>query len=334
MNTKIVYVIISSTDDVYFEQVWASAWSLKHFNPTAKITLLTDEDTWKTIHSECRSEALNLIDEISVVEFDKEYSNKEKSRWIKTNMRNLIDGDFLFVDADTIVTDDLSEIDQLTCSIGAVLDNNCHAREISDYFIFRTMYPDRLKSVFNVNYTPETDVFNSGVMYVKDDEKAHTFFDAWHKNWKESLSKGYVVDQLPMVKICMDLGNPIEEISGIYNCQIRSSIQYLNRAKIIHTFATQGHSTISPVLGSELYEIIKREHTIPAEVQHLLLNSKDSFASPTFLLDKSWQKLRFLPTNLYLQNYMDSEKGYDKFTISILNFLSRTFEFVRRKIYK
>lgn len=333
MNTKIVYVIISGVNDVYFEQVWASAWSLKYFNPTAKVALLTDEETRNSIYSEDRKDALRYIDEINVVEFDGEYSNKEKSRWIKTNMRNLIDGDFLFVDADTIITGDLSEIDKLSCSIGAVLDNNCHAKEISDYFIFRTMYNDRLKSVFNVDYTPETDVFNSGVMYVKDNEEAHKFFTIWHENWKLSLSKGYVVDQLPLVKTCIDMGNPIEEMSGIYNCQIRSSIQYLSKAKILHTFSTQGHSNISPIFGSDIYDSIKKNRIITSDVQNILLGCKEAFLSPTVLMDKTWMKLRFLPANLYLQQYMNSENRYDKVTVSFLNFFARVFEFTRRHLH-
>lgn len=342
MNTKIVYVIISGDNDIYFEQVWASAWSLKYYNPTAKITLLTDEATKKSIMSDARKASLELIDEIKVVDIpsmnsgqvEREYSNKEKSRWIKTNMRNLIDGDFLFIDADTIICGDLSEIDNLTCSVGAVLDNNCHAKEICDYFIFRDMYTNRLKNVFGVDYTPDVDVFNSGVMFVKDDVFAHEFFTRWHQNWQVSLAKGYVVDQLPLVKTCMDMGNPIYEMSGIYDCQIRSSIQYLLDAKIIHTFATQGHSILTPIVSTEIFYEIKKEGKLTDNVKDLLLNCKQSFTSPSILLDKSWMKLRFIPASLYTQSYMDSERRYDKFTIAILNFIARSFEFVRRHIYK
>ena len=334
METKVVYVVISGMDDIYFEQVWASAWSLKYFNPDAYITLLTDDDTKQSIYSDTRKCALEFFDEIKVVEFDREYSSKEKSRWIKTNMRNLIEGDFLFVDADTIVCGDLSGIDGLDCSIGAVLDENCQSREICDYFIFRTMYPERLKQVYGVEYTPDVDVFNSGVLFVKDDAKSHQFFDKWHENWLRSLSKGYVEDQLPLVKTCMDLNCPITEISGEYNCQICVSIQYLCDAKIIHTFASQGNSGLSPIVGSEIYKTIKRNGGLTDEVKSLFLNCKRSFVSPSPVLNKKWIKLRFLPANLYLQEYMDSEKMYDKFTVSVLNFLARTFGFLRRHIYK
>jgi len=334
MKTKIVYVIISGNEDIYFEQGWASAWSLKHHNPDANIVLLTDDATKESICTDSRKNALECFDDVKVVEFDGEYSNKEKSRWIKTNLRNLIEGDFLFVDADTIVCGDLSDIDDLKCSIGGVLDSNCHSKEISDYFIFKAMYTNRLKEVYGAQYSPDVDVYNSGVLFVKDDSNARVFFNKWHENWLKSLDYGYAEDQLPLVKTCIDLNSPIQEISGVYNCQIGVSIQYLNKAKIVHTFASQGQSQISDVFSKDIFYEMKRCKGLTDEIKELYLHWRDSFSSPSIMLDKSWLKLRFLPANLYLQEHMDSDKCYDRSTIFVLNFLSRSFEFVRRHLYK
>ena len=90
MKTNVVYVVISEQKDIYFEQVWASAWSLKYHNPDTLITLLTDGATKETIYTDGRKEALKIIDKVVVVDFDVNYTNMEKSRWIKTNMRQLI----------------------------------------------------------------------------------------------------------------------------------------------------------------------------------------------------------------------------------------------------
>lgn len=333
MKTKIVYVVISGEQDIYFEQVWASAWSMKHYNPKAHILLLTDETTKQTIYSDARKESLNYIDEIVTVEFDRDYSNKERSRWIKTNMRNLVSGDFLFVDADTIICGDLSGIDNWTCNIGAVLDSNCHSSEICDTIPFQDMYVDRLKRIFDIDYHGE-DVFNSGVMFVKDHKKAHRFFETWHRNWQYSNSKGIVLDQLPLLKTNIEMGQVIEELPGEYDCQIRFSIQYLTKAKILHTFATQERSELSVLLGPDIYDKIKQAQRITEEVGHLLINCKETFTSPSYLVNKKWMKMRFLPTYFFIESAFESDKHWDKIVLKCFNFFSRCAMFIHRKLYR
>ena len=331
MRTKVVYIVISRDKDIYFEQVWASAGSLKHLNPNAYILVLTDEETRKSIYSEDRNDSLTYIDEVCAIKFNEDYSNKEKARWIKTNIRNLIEGDFLFIDADTIITGDLSAVDSWDCSIGAVLDSHCHSREISDSIPFQDMYVNRLKKVFGLDYNGE-DVFNSGVLYVKDDEIAHRFFKTWHENWLYSNSKGYHVDQLPLLKTNIELGQLIEEIPGEYNCQIRCSIQFLTRAKILHTFSSQDNSELSVILGTTIYEEIKREHKITEHVRGVLLNCKEAFTSPSYLVEKKWMRIRFQPAFEFVDMAMDSHKGFDRFTLRIFNFIGRILSYVSRHL--
>ena len=78
MKLKIVYDVISTEEDNYFEQAWVSMFSLKHYNKNAYIVLLTDKSTLMTINNTYREKAKSLIDDIVVVPFDKHYSNKEK----------------------------------------------------------------------------------------------------------------------------------------------------------------------------------------------------------------------------------------------------------------
>lgn len=334
MRTKIVYAVISGTDDIYFEQVWASAWSLRHYNPDAHVVVLTDEATKDTIYSDARKEALNYIDEIVTVEFDADYSNKEKSRWIKTNMRSLISGDFLFIDADTVICADLSAADSWACSVGAVLDSHCHSREIRDTIVFQDMYINRLKNIFSVDYNGE-DVFNSGVMFVKDNEEAHIFFNTWHKNWKHSNSTGIVLDQLPLLKTNIELGRVIKELPGEYNCQMCFSVQYLSRAIILHTFAHQKlQSPLSPIMGTEVYEGIKQKGYVEAGVANMLLHCKETFVSPSYLVGKEWMKIRFQPAYFLIENTYNSSNIFDRTALKTFNFIARSFTFVLRRLKK
>ena len=58
------------------------------------------------------------------VDFNPEIGNKQCSRWIKTNLREYVKGDFLFIDTDTVITDKLDEIDDWDIDIGMVYDLN------------------------------------------------------------------------------------------------------------------------------------------------------------------------------------------------------------------
>jgi hypothetical protein len=331
MKLQIVYDVISSMDNLYFEQAWASAWSLKRYNPDAHVILLTDQATCDTIETEERKAALEVIDEVCVVEFDGDYTDKEKSRWIKTNMRNLIKGDFLFIDADTIITGKLDNIDKIECAVGAVLDNHCHSDEISAFPIFRIMYSDLLQQIYGVKYRENTDVYNSGVLWVKDVTKAYDFFNRWHDNWLISRSKGECRDQLSMTKTIQDMGQSVTELPGIYNCQIRSSVQYLHDALIVHTFSRQEDSAISPLFGYQLYHQIRQDKRIADKSAQMLIDCKRCFNSPSFLMDKQWMEIRFLPSFTLLYNLLNSTRRMDNVLLKTINFLSRAAMWIRRK---
>lgn len=335
MGLKIVFDVISSEEDNYFEQAWVSMFSLRHFNPDAYVVLLTDDTTAQTIEKTYRKKAKQLIDDIVVVPFDKQYSNKEKSRWIKTSMRRLVRGDFLFIDADTIVAGALDEsyFEGFQNFIGAVHDYNCSSQLICHSAIFKIMYVDRLKNIYGIDYKKETDVYNSGVLFVKDVPEAYALFDAWHKNWLIAKDKGVCLDQLPLVKTCQDMGNPIQSMSGIYNCQVKFSIQYLHKAIILHTFSHQQDSSLSPILGSYIYDEIKRSQDLSEKIKDIILNAKNTFVSPCFLVGKEWVDISFMPIYILLKRLYFSKSQLDKRILSFLNLCSRAVMLLLRKIH-
>lgn len=51
MKTKIVYDVVCSVNDLYYEQLLASVWTLKHYNPMSYVVLLTDEASSKAIEA-------------------------------------------------------------------------------------------------------------------------------------------------------------------------------------------------------------------------------------------------------------------------------------------
>lgn len=278
MKTKIVYVVVSTDNDIYLEQAWVSAYSVKYHNPTAFITFVTDEDTYKGIVSSNRKNVMQTVDEIIPIPLEKGLSNMKRSRWIKTNLRNLIKGDFLFIDTDTVIAEDLSEIDKWDIKMGAVLDLHC----TFDYFPFAKGIKKQLHKVFGCIPHQTTQFFNSGILYVKECEETGHFFTSWHQNWLHSCCKKVFTDQLALMKTCDEQPNFITPISGNYNCQILGSIQYLHTAKIVHFFnAKWNDNTLCPFFGKDIYIKVKQAHGITEEVRDMLLHCKELFTSPS-----------------------------------------------------
>ena len=132
MRTKLVYVLTCAPEATYIEQALMAVWSARHWNPDAHIVLMVDDKTDALLTGK-RGELLNYITEKIVVPFeDKLSSPMYRSRWIKTQVRQMIDGDFLFVDSDTICQRSLSEIDSFECEAGAVLESHLLVKDYCD----------------------------------------------------------------------------------------------------------------------------------------------------------------------------------------------------------
>ena len=213
-----------------------------------------------------------------------------------------------------------------------VLDNHCHSAEICGYDIFKRMYVDPMRRIYNTEYQASIDMFNSGVLLVRDTPAAHKLFERWHENWEKSRKQGECRDQLALLETCQELNNPIVELPGEYNCQIRFSIEYLCRCKILHTFASQGDSTLSPVLGMSFYKQIQSAGGISEAIGKQLLDWQSSFSSPSYLHDKEWMKMSFEPACLFVNSNINSTKKANLFFLNALNFMARMFSFILRHI--
>lgn len=282
MNTKIIYVVSSDETDVYLEQALLSVFSLRKHNPNAYVELVVDQDTNATISGK-RGEILKYIDNKVVVNVPKEYNKQETSRFLKTNVREYVNGDYLFVDSDTIITDKLDEIDLFDGDIGAVVNNHV---PISQYY---NRYADKIRRIAKQEgwtCTDNVQYFNSGVLYVKDTEKSRHFCSDWHQTWKKTMKDyGRLQDQRPLALVNEKYGYLINELPGEWNCQIlRMALPYLHKAKIIHYFSSNGDNKLVYAFGNKIIFHKIREHGfITEDIIKYVDNAKSAFVNPTRL---------------------------------------------------
>lgn len=278
---KYVYVLTSTPNDFYYEQCLMSVFSLKQHTPDAHIYILTDNKTNNTFTSENKRLGLiNLGATIIAVNFDDSITNIQRSRILKTTIPEHIPGDFLFIDCDTIICDDLSSIEDIlqNANISAVLDGHVPLSEHKhkDYFIKREK-----KLGFSASEKTGKH-FNSGVMLFKDCPESKTFFKKWNELWSWCFTKKHDHhDQPAFNEASLECGKIITELDGIWNCQLsQGGLEYLEKAKIIHYFSSEGGKNYIPyykLAEKNIQQKIKESGEIPADISQMILNPKFQF---------------------------------------------------------
>jgi hypothetical protein len=270
-----VYVLSSSADDTYYEQLFLSIASLRLHNPYASAIVLIDRNTGNYL-SGLRGGLEKHASEIKVIDVPGEFSQKESSRWIKTSIHNYVSGSFLFIDCDTIITGMLDDDFDHSIKIGAVLDTHI------------TMENHHLKQYFETSdrrlgFTAsfkEKKHYNGGLIYCRGDPSGKLFFDKWHELWLRGRNRGNSQDMPSLNQANYALNNIITELPGEWNCQIsHNGLPYLHKAKIIHYYATSLVSFIPAyrLAAPEILASIKATGEIPAEAMKLLENPKAAF---------------------------------------------------------
>jgi len=297
---KYVYTLTSTSRDYYYEQFLLSATSLKQYNPDSNIILLCDSKTRETLAGN-RSGYEKLVSDVIAVDAPSDLLQIEVSRWVRTSIRRFVQGDFLFLDGDTIVTDDLSSVFKMGITFGACLDKHSL---VSDHSKKDSIIDKNKKLGFDSHFSNMH--FNGGVLFCTDTPQVHKFFARWHELWLFSKSKQILRDQPSLNMAIHENMQFFTELNGTWNCQIAyNGLPYLVNSKIIHYFATDKVFGESPfILASDyIFQKIKDSGTLPEEVFGFLENPRAAFfpnsriiagAEMVNLLDSDFIKFIFL----------------------------------------
>ena len=321
MKTKIIYVIVSDESNYYLEQALLSIYSLKLHNPNAHVMIVADKESAKYIGLNKQLPHLNVND-IVAVDIPNQYNKKQKSRYLKTNLRLLVKGDYLFIDTDTIITGNLEEIDNFPFNIGAVLDTHL---SIHDH-----LFRDDIRKFSDLYKWPidYDKYFNSGVMYVRDNEITKEFYRKWNYYWHLGSKKFSVnIDQPSLAKADYESGNIITEMNGIYNCQVNvNGLKYFFEAKIIHYFASNIDSVNNSVLfaNKKMYETIRDKGFSDAIIK-MIKAPKTAIANKCTIIANKDAEIFRLPITRFAQKVAER--------MPRLNMLIRNLS-IKRKIGK
>lgn len=222
MRTKIVYVLVSQESDYYYEMFLLSHYSLRLHHPKgdAEVVLVMDTDT----HQRLVDKKAPVLDDVTpvVVSIPEEYTIMQRSRYLKTSLRQRIEGGFLYVDCDTIICEPIDDIDILNENIA--------------------MLPERMTGGWmknfekvNLGHLKDTAFYNSGIIYAKEAPDVYKLFEVWHASWKSYLHLGINLDQPALCEAIQETHCNIKKLSYIWNYFLEKAETDINpQAKIFH----------------------------------------------------------------------------------------------------
>lgn len=230
---KYLFVLTSSPKDFFCEQTLVAIASLRVHNPKAFVTLLTDDKTAATLTGS-RAALKDAVDELKVLTLDEKYTPMLRSRYLKTVMRDEIEGDFLYMDSDIAVVGDLAIPEEWKGGIYAVLDFHTNLHKA----INRKKVLDAAKML---GFSPilNDEIFNGGVMYASDTPQAREFFKKWHELWLYCVSKDYPYDMAALAQTDFTFGYVIKKMPGEWNCQLAYGRKFVANGKVLHFFGSR-----------------------------------------------------------------------------------------------
>lgn len=286
---KYVYVLVSSEKDFYYEQALMSVTSLRLYMKDAEVIVLTDNKT-KAGFTGKRTELAKLAEIISV-DFSDEVKNVERSRLIKTAIPEYVRGSFLYIDCDTIICDDLSEIDDIgkfPMELGGVLDGHV----MLDEHIHKKYFLARDKELGFSGTKAANCNFNGGLVLAREGHLSKQFFKYWNEQWKYSAyQKHDLHDQSAMNQANYLLSLKMCQLPGEWNCQpSHGGLAFLQNAKILHYYSSEMTSNVYlpyyKLADKKIQQQIKENGSIPEEIMEMIKNAKFQFNKVHLISDK------------------------------------------------
>jgi Nucleotide-diphospho-sugar transferase len=228
---KGVYAVTSSGRDFYSAMTRVSAASIRVSNPGVAIIAACDNQSVAAMrHS--RDPLLGEIDELIVCDTPVG-NNGFRNRFVKTQLRRLVDGPFLFLDSDTLVRENISEIFSLDTDIACAPN---HSKDSLEQQIW-----SRDEEILSVmGWSTRKDAYvNGGVMFYNNSPGAVRFADDWHQKWLRSHETAKTFrDQAALNAAIFDTAPRLGVLPHRFNAQFKVTPSVASNAVLFHFYAS------------------------------------------------------------------------------------------------
>jgi hypothetical protein len=230
MSIKVCYVVTCSEWDMYTKMLYISASAVRRLYPAAQVVLVTD--TAGASFARRKDYPLfGLLTEVMEASDAIGSDPLVRSRYLKTSLRQRVNGDFLFLDADTLPIRPFEQILQLGGAMAAADDRN------RDYPYPHV--PPHIKPHYrSLGWRLDVDrYYNTGVLLFRDTSECHKLCDEWHRRWRHSAEQGVYYDQPAYNSAVNELGISVSTLQTRFNAMVDADPALAKGAAILHFYA-------------------------------------------------------------------------------------------------
>lgn len=230
---KVVYCLTSKGSDVYEAMTRVSLASVRRTNPGARIEIACDQPT----HSALKATNSRLFREAdAVLAFPTpEGEPTFRNRFIKTQLRLLLDGSFLFLDSDTVVRKPLTPLLKINADLAAATNHSADT-------LAEQIWSEDQANLDTMGWKIQAPYVNGGVIWYANTPGAHQFAAAWHQNWLAKVEKigGYRDQPALNHSLYATTKIRLQTLDHRWNAQIAMNPGLAQDATIWHTYSSNG----------------------------------------------------------------------------------------------
>lgn len=230
---QVAYCLTSSGDDIYEAMTRVSIATLRYRNTHSVVIVFCDSET----HNNLKLSQSRLLEEADqVVAIDTPAGEPAfRNRFIKTQLRLLLSGPFLYLDSDTVVRRPLASIAASRADLA--LAPNHSADGIGDQICLEDS-----KALEQMGWQPHSPYFNGGVLWYADTANARRFAEQWHANWLENIKVAERYHDQPALNHTLRSIQDLEIccLDHRWNAQVKTpqGIHYATDAAIWHIYSS------------------------------------------------------------------------------------------------
>jgi hypothetical protein len=230
---KIIYCLTSNGSDLYEAMTRVSLATVRLTNPCARIEIACDQRTYQALKD---SDSYLLREADAVHGFiTPDGSPTFRNRFVKTQLRLLMSGPFLFLDSDTVVRKSLDSLLDLKADIAA--SSNHSADTLAEQ-----IWSGDQANLDTMGWKVSFPYVNGGVIWYADSQGARNLAEAWHNHWLENVEQtGRHRDQPALnYSLCMIKDAEFLLLNHCWNAQLGMNPGIAEAARVWHIYASTG----------------------------------------------------------------------------------------------
>ncbi len=234
---KVVYAVVATPGSPFLNWAAASAYVAKTLKCVSSVVLCTDAETLKLAKS-LDHHIIRIVDDI-VVAPEFKGTARERSRWVKTQIRSMVSGDFVFIDADAVPVAEFPEMMAHGHDFAAV-EADAPFSAIAQWYV-----PAAAKLNWKINHDLH---YSSGVFFLRDNDVTQAFGRSWNRKWLEwkGIDKsGVIADQPSFNSAVFESDMKCLTLPTRFNIPLFTAFQRTDDPRIFHYPASTRRSRYS-----------------------------------------------------------------------------------------